>query len=364
MRHTDPIEARAAAEAAASLRQLNERSREIFRRIVETYLTTGEPVGSRNLSRALPMTLSPASVRNVMSDLESLGLIYAPHTSAGRLPTQTGLRLFIDGLLEVGDISGEERSQIESRIAGSGRRRAIEDLLGEAGEMLSGLSRCAGVVLVEKQSKRLKQVEFVNLGQARALAVLVSEDGDVENRIIALPEGLPLSSLREASNYTNARIGGLTLAEARARIEKEIEERRVQLDELTASIVTEGLATWSGDGEDRRSLIVCGRAHLLEDVRAMEDLERVRLLFEDLDTKTDLIHLLGLAERAEGVRIFIGSETKLFSLSGSALIVSPFEDTEQKIVGVLGVIGPTRLNYARIIPMVDYTAKLLGRLVP
>jgi heat-inducible transcriptional repressor len=364
MRHTDPIEARAAAEAAASLRQLNERSREVFKRIVESYLATGEPVGSRNLSRALPMTLSPASVRNVMSDLENLGLIYAPHTSAGRLPTQTGLRLFIDGLLEVGDISVEERSQIESRIAGGGRRRAIEDLLGEAGEMLSGLSRCAGVVLVEKQSKRLKQVEFVNLGERRALAVLVGDDGDVENRIIALPDGLPLSSLQEASNYINARIAGFTLAEARARIEKEIEERRAQLDELTASIVTEGLATWSGKSADRQSLIVCGRAHLLEDVRAMEDLERVRLLFEDLDTKTDLIQLLGLAERAEGVRIFIGSENKLFSLSGSALIVSPFEDTEQKIVGVLGVIGPTRLNYARIIPMVDYTAKLLGRLVP
>jgi heat-inducible transcriptional repressor len=364
MRHTDPTEARAAAEAAASLRQLNERSREVFKRIVESYLATGEPVGSRNLSRALPMTLSPASVRNVMSDLESLGLIYAPHTSAGRLPTQTGLRLFIDGLLEVGDISVEERSQIESRIAGGGRRRAIEELLGEAGEMLSGLSRCAGVVLVDKQSKRLKQVEFVNLGQGRALAVLVGDDGDVENRIIALPDGLPLSSLQDASNYINARIAGFTLAEARARIEKEIEERRAQLDELTASIVTEGLATWSGQADDRQSLIVCGRAHLLEDVRAMEDLERVRLLFEDLDTKTDLIQLLGLAERAEGVRIFIGSENKLFSLSGSALIVSPFEDTEQKIVGVLGVIGPTRLNYARIIPMVDYTAKLLGRLVP
>ncbi|OFW71829.1 MAG: heat-inducible transcriptional repressor HrcA [Alphaproteobacteria bacterium RBG_16_64_48] len=364
MRHTDPNEARAAAEAAIGLRQLNERSREIFKRIVETYLTTGEPVGSRNLSRTLPMTLSPASVRNVMSDLEGLGLIYAPHTSAGRLPTQTGLRLFIDGLLEVGDISGEERSQIESRIAGSGRRRAVEELLGEAGEMLSGLSRCAGVVLVDKQSKTLKHVEFVNLGQGRALAVLVGEDGDVENRIINLPEGLPLSSLHEASNYLNARIGGLTLAEARARIEREIEQHRAQLDELTASVVTEGLATWSGDGDDRKSLIVCGRSHLLEDVRAMEDLERVRLLFEDLDTKTDLIQLLGLAEGAEGVRIFIGSENKLFSLSGSALIVSPFEDTEQKIVGVLGVIGPTRLNYARIIPMVDYTAKLLGRLVP
>ena len=333
MRHTDPKEARAATEAAASLRQLNERSREVFKRIVESYLATGEPVGSRNLSRALPMTLSPASVRNVMSDLENLGLIYAPHTSAGRMPTHTGLRLFIDGLLEVGDISVEERSQIESRIAGSGRRRAVQDLLGEAGEMLSGLSRCAGVVLVDKQSKRLKHVEFVNLGPGRALAVLVGDDGDVENRIITLPEGLPLSLLQEASNYLNARIVGLTLAEARTRIETEIEERRAQLDELTASIVTEGLATWSGPGNDRQSLIVCGRSHLLEDVRAMEDLERVRLLFEDLDTKTDLIQLLGLAERAEGVRIFIGSENKLFSLSGSALIVSPFEDTEQKIVG-------------------------------
>jgi len=364
MRHTDANELRAAAEAALPLRQLNERSREIFKRIVETYLATGEPVGSRNLSRALPMTLSPASVRNVMSDLENLGLIYAPHTSAGRLPTQTGLRLFVDGLLEIGDISEEERGQIESHMAASGRRRAAEDFLAEAGEMLSGLSRCAGVVLVDKQSKRLKQVEFVNLGEGKALAVLVSEDGDVENRIISLAEGLPLSSLHEASNYINARIGGLTLAEARGRIESEIEQRRAQLDELTARIVTDGLATWSGSSDERKSLIVCGRAHLLEDVRAMEDLERVRLLFEDLDAKKDLIQLLGLAERADGVRIFIGSENKLFSLSGSALIVSPFEDTEQKIVGVLGVIGPTRLNYARIIPMVDYTARLLGRLVP
>ena len=262
MRHTDANELRAAAEAALPLRQLNERSREIFKRIVETYLATGEPVGSRNLSRALPMTLSPASVRNVMSDLENLGLIYAPHTSAGRLPTQTGLRLFVDGLLEIGDISEEERGQIESHMAGSGRRRAAEDFLAEAGEMLSGLSRCAGVVLVDKQSKRLKQVEFVNLGEGKALAVLVSEDGDVENRIISLAEGLPLSSLHEASNYINARIGGLTLAEARGRIESEIEQRRAQLDELTARIVTDGLATWSGSSDERKSLIVCGRAHL------------------------------------------------------------------------------------------------------
>jgi heat-inducible transcriptional repressor len=364
MRHTDVNALKSKSDGAVSLRQLNERSREIFKRVVETYLATGEPVGSRNLSRALPMTLSPASVRNVMSDLEALGLIYAPHTSAGRLPTQSGLRLFIDGLLEIGDVSEQERTEIESRMAGSSRHRAAAELLAEAGEMLSGLSRCAGVVLVEKQSKTLKQVEFVNLGPGRALAVLVSEDGDVENRIISLPEDLPLASLIEASNYVNARIAGLTLADARARIETEIEARRAQLDELTARVVTEGLATWSGSGDEQKSLIVCGRSHLLEDVRAMEDLERVRHLFEDLDTKKDLIQLLGLAERAEGVRIFIGSENKLFSLSGSALIVSPFEDTEQRIVGVLGVIGPTRLNYARIIPMVDYTARLLGRLVP
>jgi heat-inducible transcriptional repressor len=365
MRHTDINDAmRAVQDASAGLKQLNERSRAIFKRIVETYLATGEPVGSRNLSRALPMTLSPASVRNVMSDLEALGLIYAPHTSAGRLPTETGLRLFVDGLLEIGDVSQEERSQIESHMAGSGRHRAVEALLAEAGDMLSGLSRCAGVVLVERQSKTLKQIEFVNLGPGKALVVLVGDDGDVENRIISLPNDLPLSSLAAASNYVNARIGGLTLADARSRIESEIDQRRAQLDELTARVVTDGLAVWSGESEEPKSLIVCGRSHLLEDVRAMEDLERIRLLFEDLDTKKDLIQLLGLAEGADGVRIFIGSENKLFSLSGSALIVSPFRDSERRIVGALGVIGPTRLNYARIIPMVDYTARLLGRIVP
>ncbi|HLC09270.1 MAG TPA: heat-inducible transcriptional repressor HrcA, partial [Methyloceanibacter sp.] len=270
MRHSDVNDAmRAVHDASAGLKQLNERSRAIFKRIVETYLATGEPVGSRNLSRALPMTLSPASVRNVMSDLEALGLIYAPHTSAGRLPTETGLRLFVDGLLEIGDVSQEERSQIESQMAGSGRHRGVEALLAEAGDMLSGLSRCAGVVLVERESKTLKQIEFVNLGPGKALVVLVGDDGDVENRIIALPDGLPLSSLTAASNYVNARIGGLTLADARTRIETEIEQRRAQLDELTARVVTEGLAVWSGESEDPKSLIVCGRSHLLEDVKAM-----------------------------------------------------------------------------------------------
>ena len=347
---------------SSELSTLNERSRAIFRQIVEGYLATGDPVGSRNLSRALPIGLSPASIRNVMSDLEQLGLIYAPHTSAGRLPTQAGLRLFVDGLLEIGELSPEERKGIEAQVKVQ-QKTTVDQVLAEAGEMISGLSHCAGVVLAEKQVSRLKHIEFVPLEPGRALVVLVAEDNGVENRVIAVPPGLPPSSLTEAANFLNAQIRGMTMGEARSRIEQQIASERAELDELTTKIVQAGLAEWSGTLDDRKSLIVRGQANLLKDVNASDDLERVRKLFDDLETKRDLIHLLGLAERAEGVRIFIGAENKLFSLSGSSLIVAPFEDKARKIVGVLGVIGPTRLNYARIIPMVDYTARLVGRLL-
>ena len=347
------------------LKELNDRYREIFRQIVDSYLTTGEPVGSRNLSRQLPMTLSPASVRNVMSDLEALGLIYAPHISAGRIPTQSGLRLFVDGLLEVGDLQDKEREQIEKQLSGRerGSARVMSEVLDEAGDMLSGLSRCAGVVLTEKQVSRIKHIEFVSLDAKRALLVLVDEDGSVENRVLGLPEGLPQQALAEATNYLNSRLRGTTLEEARHRIETELEASQAELDSLTAKVVRSGLAQWSGGRDDNRSLIVKGQSRLLDDLKAMEDLDRVRLLFQDLESKKGLVHLLELAEKAEGVRIFIGSENHLFSLSGSSLIVAPFKDQERKIVGVLGVIGPTRLNYARIIPMVDYTAKLVSRVL-
>lgn len=351
-------------ETRSVLLDLDERSRSIFREIVESYLATGEPVGSRNVSRQLPMTLSPASVRNVMADLEALGLIYAPHTSAGRLPTETGLRLFVDGLLQVGELSEPERQTIQSRMPGRAEDMEIEGILSKAGEMLSGLSRCAGVVLAEKQSRRLKQVEFVPFDTGRALVVLVGEDSAVENRVLNLPDGMSPAALVQAANYINARIGGLTLADARRRIEVELKQKRAELDALAEGVVRQGLATWSGEQDGRKNLIVRGRSHLLEDLTAVEDLERIRLLFDDLETKEELIDLLGSAERAEGVRIFIGSESKLFSLSGSSLIVAPFQDSDRKIVGVLGVIGPTRLNYARIIPLVDYTARLVGRLLP
>lgn len=346
-----------------SLKDLNERSQTILRRIVEAYLATGEPVGSRNLSRDLPMQLSPASVRNVMSDLEDLGLIFAPHTSAGRLPTQLGLRLFVDGLLEVGNLSKEERQNIESQVH-LNRDQSVDKVLQEATELISGLSHCAGLVLAEKQNIRLKHVEFVPLEPGRALAVLVGENQSVENRVLELPPGLPPSALVEAANFLNQNIRGLSLNEARARIEQQLKAHRAELDELTQRVIKSGLAEWSGNLEDdRRSLIVRGRSNLLKDVTAVDELERIRQLFDDLEAKREVVQLLGLADNAEGVKIFIGSENSLFSLSGSSLVVAPFHGEDEKIVGVLGVIGPTRLNYGRVIPMVDYTARLVSRLL-
>jgi heat-inducible transcriptional repressor len=347
--------------AQVSLAQLNERSREIFRQIVESYLATGEPVGSRNISRLITMPLSPASVRNVMSDLEQLGLVYAPHTSAGRLPTELGLRFFIDALMEIGDVSEGERRDMEAKLAGTGK--SMDAVLNEASGMLSGLTHAAGVVLTAKSNVRLKHIEFVRLEPERALAVLVADDGQVENRIIIVPAGLPTSALTEASNFLNAHVRGRTLAEAKSELEKAIDAGKAALDQLTQKVVEAGLASWSGGDSDDRKLIVRGHANLLDDLKALEDLERVRLLFDDLETKRGVIDLLGRAERADGARIFIGSENKLFSLSGSSTIVAPYRDGAGRIIGVIGVIGPTRLNYARVIPMVDYTAKVVSRLL-
>ena len=346
----------------SEISKLNERARTILRQIVESYLETGEPVGSRNLARALPMSLSPASIRNVMSDLEALGLIYAPHTSAGRLPTQAGLRIFVDGLLETGNLTEDERRAIEAQLAAS-RKTSLERALADAGEAISGLSQCAGVVITEKQVARLRQVDFVMIEPRKALAILVGDDGDVENRVIDLPDGLPASALVEAANYLNAHIRGLTIDEARRHIEAEAGKAKAELDALTQKVVAAGLAEWSGTVDDRRSLIVRGQGNLLKDLTAFDDLERIRQLFDDLEHKSELVQILGLAEEGEGVRIFIGSENKLFSMSGSSLIVAPFRNDARKIVGVLGVIGPTRLNYARIIPMVDYTAKIVSRVI-
>jgi heat-inducible transcriptional repressor len=298
-----------------------------------------------------------------MSDLEQLGLIYAPHTSAGRLPTELGLRFFVDALMEVGDVTESDRRAIEAQVAGSGQAKSLEAILTEASQMLSGLTRSAGIVLTAKSNVRLKHIEFVRLEPERALAVLVAEDGQVENRVLNVPPGLPTSALTEAGNFLNARIRGKTLAELRNEIETAVKEGQAALDQLTQKIISAGLASWSGGDSEDRQLIVRGHAHLLEDLHAVEDLERVRSLFDALETKRGVIDLLGRAERAEGVRIFIGSENKLFSLSGSSTIIAPYRDNKGSIVGVIGVIGPTRLNYARVIPMVDYTARVVSKLL-
>lgn len=345
-----------------TLQRLDTRSRDIFRLIVESYLEHGEPLGSRNLSRLLPNQISPATVRNVMSDLEQLGLIYSPHVSAGRLPTQMGLRFFVDAFMEIGDLSEEERNIIEAQIKASGRGQSLEHVLTEASQMLSGLSRGAGLVIAAKNEAPLKHIEFIQLEPRKALAILVSQNGDVENRVIDLPPGVTVSQLVEASNYLNAHIRGRTLAEARAEMARLKEETRAALDTLSQSLVEQGLAIWGGTEGDAR-LIVRGRANLLDNVGAQADLELLRHLFADLETKEGLIQLLQLAEEGPGVRIFIGSENRLFSLSGSSLVVAPYRDEQLRIVGALGIIGPTRLNYARIVPMVDYTAQLISRLL-
>jgi heat-inducible transcriptional repressor len=339
--------------------ELNERSREIFRVIVDGYVATGEPVGSRTLSRRLGQNLSPATIRNVMADLEEAGLLYAPHTSAGRLPTEAGLRLFVHGLLEIGRLAEDERRSIESLCAARGK--SLAQALEEATSALSGLSHCAGIVVVPKQERPLKHLEFVHLGPGRALVVLVTEDGLVENRVIELPLGLPPAALVSAGNYLNARLIGRTIEEARAEIEEEIASNKARLDELTSKLVATGLASWAG-GEGS-ALIVRGQANLLEDVTALTDLERLRTLFEMLETRETMLRLLDASKQGEGVQIFIGAESHLFGITGCSVVIAPYHNSREQIVGAIGVIGPTRLNNARIIPMVDYTAKVIGRLI-
>ena len=340
--------------------ELNERSREIFRHIVEEYVHTGEPIGSRTLSRRLQVNLSPATIRNVMADLEELGLLYAPHTSAGRLPTPQGMRMFVNGLLEVGGLPDDERSAIDAQCRAAGK--SIEQVLSEAIGTLSGLSRCAGMVMAPRMQRNLKHVEFVWLGRGRALVVLVTEDGMVENRILDLPLGVEPGMLIEASNFLNHRLTGRTLDEVREDVTGELELQRHQLNELTQRVVQAGLATWSGDA-NRSALIVRGQSHLLEDVTAVEDLERIRTLFDALETSEQFLRLLELTNTAEGVQIFIGAENELFGVTGCSMIVAPYRDSRERIIGAIGVIGPQRLNFARIIPMVDYTAKVVGRLI-
>jgi heat-inducible transcriptional repressor len=345
--------------ASTPISELTERAREVFRLVVENYLGSGAPVGSRTVSRLPGINLSPASIRNVMQDLEELGLLSHPHTSAGRVPTESGLRLFVDGMMQAAEPSAEERAAIEARLDRGG---PIEEALAAATSALSGLSACAGIVLVPKREPVLRQLGFVPLSATQALAVMVGSEGSVENRVIDLPAGITASALAEVGNYVSARLSGLTLQDAQKRLSGEIRAGRAALDEAARQLIDRGLAVWSEDGAQRPVLIVRGQANLI-DQAAAADLERVRQLLDELEDKEEIVRLLDSARAGQGLKIFIGSENKLFALSGSSVIAAPYRGREGKVVGVVGVIGPTRLNYARVVPMVDFTAQALSRLM-
>jgi heat-inducible transcriptional repressor len=342
---------------AEPIGELTDRMRDIFGRVIEAYLDHGTPVGSKILAGSV--NLSPASIRGVMQDLEERGLLTHPHTSAGRIPTERGLRLFVDGIMQTAAPDPRERMEIERQIV---RDQPIEDALAAASAALSGLSSCAGIVLAPKQQLRLRQLSFVPLGSSRALAVLVGDDGSVENRIVSLDSGITPTALGEVSNFVNARLTGLTLDEAQARLRAEIRERKDAVDATAGELVASGLAAWSQDHARRPVLIVRGQANLI-DAAAAEDLDRVRMLLDELEEAQEIAQLLESARDAPGCRIFIGSENRMFALSGSSVIAAPYRGSQGEVVGVVGVIGPTRLNYARVVPMVDFTAKALTRLM-
>lgn len=338
--------------------ELNDRSREVFRRVVEGYLETGDPVGSRTLTRSMSEKLSAATIRNVMQDLEYLGLLGSTHVSSGRVPTQMGLRMFVDGFMEVNELQANDRAALEATMGAN--EADVGSLLDRVGAALSGLTQGASLVLAPKAEAPIRHIEFVSLGPERALVVLVFADGQVENRVFTPPVGQTPSSMREAANFLNALAEGRTLSDLRREISAEIAARRQELDTLAAGLVESGLAQWADQGEPYERLIVRGRANL---IGTEGDLDRIRSLFDDLERKRDIAEFLDLAEQGDGVRIFIGSENKLFSLSGSSLVVSPYMNADRKIIGAVGVIGPTRLNYGRIVPIVDYTAQLVGRVL-
>ncbi len=343
------------------LSQMDARSREVFRRVVEGYLDSGDPVGSRTLTRSMSEKISAATIRNVMQDLEYLGLLDSPHVSAGRVPTHLGLRMFVDGVLQVGELGTDDREKIDATLGSN--ERDVGTILDRIGSALSGLTRGASLVLAPKHEAPIRHIEFVSLAQDRALVVLVTADGHVENRVFVPPPGQTPSSMREAANFLNAIAEGRTLRELKTSIQNAIATRRRQLDELARGLVESGVAVWENEGELYERLIVRGRANLIDEAGTEEDLERIRTLFDDLERKRDIAGFLELAEEGEGVRIFIGSENKLFSLSGSSLVVSPYMNADRKIIGAVGVIGPTRLNYGRVVPIVDYTAHVVGRLL-
>ena len=340
--------------------ELNERAEAVLRYIVDTYMESGEPVGSRTISKGLGLNLSAATIRNVMADLENEGLLFAPHTSAGRMPTQQGLRFYVDGLMEIGSLTSDERQNIKSQCLAAGH--SMETLFDQASKTLSGLSSAAGLVVAPKTDKPLKQIQFVKLDNRRVLIVMVAQSGLVENRVMEVDQDVSESNLSAAANYLNAKLEGKTLNQTKKLVAADILGQQAQLDRITADLVQRGIALTSPENTPGH-LIVRGQTELLKDVKAIEDLEKAQALLAVLEEQETMARLLDSVEDADGVQIYIGTENRMFEHSGWSMVISPYKGQENQIIGAIGVIGPTRLNYSRVIPLLDYTSKVIEKIM-
>lgn len=339
---------------------LDKRAQDIFHHIVTQYLHHGDPVGSRTLSKLLDEQISAATIRNVMADLADLGLLHSPHISAGRVPTADGLRLFVKGMLEIDDVSPEDKNILET-LGKDNKHLSAHKMVDQVAEKIAGLSQYAGFVFAPNSNSGLKHIEFVPFAPGKALVILVTQEGVVENRLIDIPNDITPSMLSEAGNFMSQRLAGKNLDQAYQELDKNINERKTQLNELSQKIIDSGMAFWSQINEEESGyLILKGQSQLLDNIQTRADIEQIQHLFSSLERDQALLKLLNFAKDGEGVQLFIGSENEYFSLSGWSLVLSPYQSNDGRMIGAIGLIGPINMNYARVIPVVNYTAKLVS----
>jgi heat-inducible transcriptional repressor len=334
---------------------LNERALILLKTLVERYIAEGQPVGSRVLSRYSGLDLSPASIRNVMADLEEMGFIASPHTSAGRVPTPRGYRFFVDTLLTVKPLDTVEISQLEGQL----HAESTQKLVVSASQLLSDLTHFAGVVVTPRRSGGFRHIEFLKLSETRVLLILVTSEGDVQNRILLTEKRYTPAELVEAANILNQNYAGLTFDEIRRRIREELKQLTADMTQLMTAALEAGSRAASESAEE---VVISGESNLLDSQDLSSNMATLRKLFELFDRKTGLLQLLEVSSRAQGVQIFIGGESGVAPLDECSVITAPYE-VDGQVVGTVGVIGPTRMAYERIIPIVDITAKLLSSML-
>jgi len=340
--------------------ELSDRSKQIFKGVIESYLDSGEPVGSEALSKKLGINISTSTIRSIMANLQKEGLLFAPHISAGRLPTDKGMRYFVDGVLEFGRLSKSERETIKNQCRSKGI--SFEDVLDEASKILSSLSNCAGFVVAPKYQNKIKHIEFIRLSSNQIMSIVANENGLVENRILDSNNSYSENTLKQVSNYLNSKFSGKTIDEIKKIISNEIENSQLELNTLSKKLVKEGIIELVPNSE-APYIFLHGQSSLLEDNIVTKDLDQMRNIFDDIENKSNFLSVLESTNKGKGVQIYIGAQNFLFNHSGLSMIMAPYINNEQKIIGAIGVLGPMRINYARIVPLVDYTSKVIGRIL-